>query len=91
MEVIDLEVDNFHNTLVLFVGRARMGLVWGITFTALFWFSEFIIASLILMGLGEKPYFIESFIIQIIIAILMMIPLTPGSSGIAECLLSSGD
>ena len=84
MEVIDLEVDNFHNTLLLFVGRARMGLVWGITFTALFWFSEFIIASLILMGLGEKPYFIESFIIQIIIAILMMIPLTPGSSGIAE-------
>ena len=41
-------------------------------------------ASLILMGLGQPPLFFESFVIQLILAILMMLPLTPGSSGIAE-------
>ncbi|NYT06199.1 MAG: flippase-like domain-containing protein [Methanomicrobiales archaeon] len=84
VDAIDREVDNFHGSLVTFVGRGKAGLVWGMLFTTLFWCCEFVIASLILMGLGEKPYLIESFIVQLIIAILMMIPLTPGGSGIAE-------
>ena len=41
-------------------------------------------ASLILVGLGQPPLILESFVIQLILAILMMMPLTPGSSGIAE-------
>lgn len=81
---VDREVDNFHGSLGRFVGRAKMGLCAGLFFTICFWVSEFIIASCILMGLGEPPHLIESFIVQIIIAIIMMIPLTPGSSGIAE-------
>jgi uncharacterized protein (TIRG00374 family) len=89
VELIDHEVDNFHESLTHFIGRAKMGLVWGFFFTILFWVSEFIIASLILMGLGTQPFFIESFIVQLVIAILMMIPLTPGGSGIAELGASS--
>lgn len=84
IEAIDHEVDNFHGSLQHFVGRARLGVVAGLVFTLLFWFFEFIIASFILMGLGQPPFFVESFVIQLIIAILMMIPLTPGGSGIAE-------
>jgi hypothetical protein len=53
-------------------------------FTLLYWVSEIVTASLILMGLGQPPLFFESFVIQLILAILMMLPLTPGSSGIAE-------
>jgi len=89
MENIDSEVDNFHNTLALFVGRAKGGLFWGAGFTVLFWTFEFLIASFLLMGLGQEPFFAESFVAQIIIAIVMMIPLTPGSSGIAELTASS--
>jgi uncharacterized protein (TIRG00374 family) len=81
---IDHEVDNFHSGLVTFVGGGKAGLLWGIIFTTAFWCCEFLIASLILIGLGEQPYLIESFIVQLIIAILMMIPLTPGGSGVAE-------
>jgi uncharacterized protein (TIRG00374 family) len=36
------------------------------------------------MGLGLSPYVLESFLFQLIIAVVMMLPLTPGSSGIAE-------
>ncbi|WP_421908856.1 lysylphosphatidylglycerol synthase transmembrane domain-containing protein [Methanolacinia petrolearia] len=81
---IDEEVDNFNSALKNYVNHSKRGLMWGALFTVLYWFSEFYIASLILMGLGEGPHIVESFVAQIIIAIIMMIPLTPGSSGIAE-------
>jgi uncharacterized protein (TIRG00374 family) len=83
-ETIDSEVDNFHGSLTHFIGHGKSGLIWGTVLTVIYWFSEFFIASLILMGLGEQPFLIQSFIIQIVIAIIMMIPLTPGSSGVAE-------
>ncbi len=82
---IDREVDNFHESLSHFMKQGKGGILgWPIVFTALFWFSEFFTASLILMGLGQPPHVVQSFVAQIIIAIIMMIPLTPGGSGIAE-------
>jgi uncharacterized protein (TIRG00374 family) len=50
----------------------------------LYWVSECVTASLILVGLGQPPLIFESFVINLILAILMMLPLTPGSSGVAE-------
>ncbi|MCK8519239.1 lysylphosphatidylglycerol synthase transmembrane domain-containing protein [Methanoculleus sp. 7T] len=86
---IDREADNFNRGLAQFVNHGKSGLVWGFIFTALFWFSEFVIASMLLLGLGQSPYFIESFVVQLVIAIIMMIPLTPGGSGIAELAATS--
>jgi glycosyltransferase 2 family protein len=80
----DKEIDNFQGATLRFVHTAKSGLVWGMLFTLLYWVSEIVTASLILMGLGQPPLFLESFVIQLILAILMMMPLTPGSSGIAE-------
>lgn len=80
----DREIDNFNEAVVKFVKSAKGGLLWGLLFSLLYWISEIIIASLILLGLGQPPLILESFVIQLILAILMMIPLTPGSSGIAE-------
>lgn len=80
----DKEIDNFHDAVIKFVHTAKGGLVWGMLFTLLYWVSEIVTASLILVGLGQPPLFLESFVIQLILAILMMLPLTPGSSGIAE-------
>jgi glycosyltransferase 2 family protein len=80
----DKEIDNFQDATLRFVHTAKGGLVWGMFFTLLYWTSEIITASLILVGLGQPPLILESFVIQLILAILMMMPLTPGSSGIAE-------
>lgn len=80
----DKEIDNFQGATLRFVHTAKGGLVWGMFFTLLYWISEIITASLILVGLGQPPLILESFVIQLILAILMMMPLTPGSSGIAE-------
>ena len=80
----DVEIDNFNTAVIKFVKSAKGGLLWGMLFTLLYWVSEIVTASLILLGLGQPPLILESFVIQLILAILMMIPLTPGSSGIAE-------
>ncbi|MDD4483046.1 MAG: flippase-like domain-containing protein [Methanoregula sp.] len=84
LERIEKEIANFHAAVIKFVRSAKSGLLWGFLFTLLYWVSEIVTASLILMGLGQPPLFFESFVIQLILAILMMLPLTPGSSGIAE-------
>jgi len=84
LERIEREIVNFHAAVLKFVRTAKGGLAWGMVFTLLYWVSEIVTASLILMGLGQPPLFFESFVIQLILAILMMLPLTPGSSGIAE-------
>jgi uncharacterized protein (TIRG00374 family) len=78
------EIDNFNDAVIKFVKSATRGLLWGMLFTLLYWVSEILTASLILVGLGQPPLVLESFVIQLILAILMMLPLTPGSSGIAE-------
>lgn len=80
----DKEIDNFNGAVKRFVRTAKAGLFWGMLFTLLYWVSECVTASLILLGLGQPPLLFESFVINLILAILMMMPLTPGSSGIAE-------
>ena len=81
---IDLEIGNFHCAVGKFTRTAKGGLVRGFLCTLLFWVSGTLTASLILVGLGQPPLILESFVIQLILAILMLLPLTPGGSGVAE-------
>lgn len=83
------ETDVLFAGLLYFTSEGRRGLVMGGICTAAFWSSEFVVASLILVALGQPPYVAESFLFQLIIAIVMMVPLTPGSSGIAEIATAS--
>jgi glycosyltransferase 2 family protein len=85
----DDEISNLFTSISRFAGNARTGLFSGAVMTLGFWVVEFLVASVILMGLGLAPSVVESFFFQIIIAIINMIPLTPGSSGITELGTSS--
>jgi uncharacterized protein (TIRG00374 family) len=42
------------------------------------------IPSMVLLGLGLPPFFIESYAAQILLLVIIMMPTTPGSSGVAE-------
>ena len=42
------------------------------------------IPSLVLMGLGFPPFFLESYCAQILLLVIIMMPTTPGSAGVAE-------
>lgn len=86
---VDREVDNFNESMRHFLKRGKTGFFLAMALTTLFWATEFFTASVILVGLAQPPFLLESFTAQIVIAIIMMIPLTPGSSGIAEVTATS--
>ncbi len=81
---INFEVDNFHKGIKLFKGKGKKSLLKAGFFTAISWSAGFMIPSMILMGLGLPPYFVESYAAQLLILVIIMMPTTPGSSGVAE-------
>jgi len=56
--------------------------------TALIWMSDFLVPSALLVGMGADPSFLLSITAQIILAIIGLLPLTPGGSGVAELSMS---
>ncbi|MCL7415349.1 MAG: flippase-like domain-containing protein [ANME-2 cluster archaeon] len=84
MEFIDKELWNFHNSLWTFVRTGKRGLVLGSVLTVLFWIMEFLIVPMILLGLNQPPHIMMAFAVQVFLTIVMVIPITPGASGIAE-------
>lgn len=77
-------IDQFYGTFRHFAGNARWGLALGFLFSLAFWSCEYAIASVIMVGLGYSPNILLSIVFQLIIAVILMIPLTPGSAGLAE-------
>lgn len=56
--------------------------------TMILWISEFLVPSALLVSLGQRPYFLYSITAQIILVIITLAPLTPGSSGVVEFSMS---
>ena len=77
-------IDQFYTTFRHFGNKARWGLVVGFIFSLLFWACEYLIASVIMVGLGFPPNMLLSVVFQLVIAVILMIPCTPGSAGVAE-------
>ncbi|MDY6964548.1 MAG: flippase-like domain-containing protein [Halobacteriota archaeon] len=86
---IRTEIDDFHASFWRFVREGKRSLSVGMVLTALFWLLDLVIASLILIGLGLNAKWIASLAAQVIMAVFITIPLTPGSSGIAELGIAS--
>lgn len=84
VEKIDLVIEDFHGSMAFFVTKGRKGLLFGSFYTVLFWVVEFAMIPVILMGLNQPPSVMISFAAQVLLMILLVIPITPGSSGVAE-------
>jgi uncharacterized protein (TIRG00374 family) len=84
VQFINNEVDNFHQCMVFFLTREKKAFLEASLLTVLYWSIGFMIPSMIMLGLGLKPFFIESYAAQAVLLVIIMMPLTPGSSGIAE-------
>ena len=81
---INYEVDNFHKSMYCFSGDNKKSLIFASILTVLFWSCGFLIPSMILLGLGLPPYFIESYAAQVLLLVIIMMPTTPGSAGVTE-------
>jgi glycosyltransferase 2 family protein len=81
---INCETDNFHSSIMIFLKGKKSTFFYAGVLTTFMWICSWLIPSFILMGLGLKPFFIESISIQIFLIIIVMMPTTPGGAGITE-------
>lgn len=88
ISVISREVDSFHGSMHFFIGEGKKAFLYVSLLTIAFWAVGFMIPSMLLMGLGLPPFFLESYAAQLLLLIIIMMPTTPGSSGIAEISVS---
>lgn len=80
---LEIELKNFREGSLRLLSDP-LYLVVLFTLTALMWSSTFLIPSIILLSFNQDPHFLISYTAQLIIVVISLIPLTPGSSGIAE-------
>jgi len=79
--------NKFYSALHIMANKGKRGIAWGFLFSVLYWANEFAIAFFILWGLGVEPtaeLFLLSIIMQLLVTVICMIPLTPGAVGVAE-------
>ncbi|WP_292390185.1 lysylphosphatidylglycerol synthase transmembrane domain-containing protein [Methanosarcina sp. UBA5] len=81
---IDREIDEFHASINIFLTEGRAGLYSGLIYTVIYWIVEFSSLPVILMGLNQAPSILISFAAQVLLMIVIVIPSTPGASGVAE-------
>ncbi len=81
---ISSEVDNFHQAMMFYFREGKWVFLVSFGLTVAYWLVSFSIASLLLMGLGYPPFVVQSFAAQMLLLILVMMPTTPGSSGVTE-------
>ena len=81
---LDREIDFFHESVRTFFKDGKTGLILGIAYTILFWSLDFMPLILILKGLSQMPPISTAVAAQIILAMILIVPATPGASGVAE-------
>ncbi|MCL4447543.1 MAG: flippase-like domain-containing protein [Thermoplasmatales archaeon] len=62
-------------------------LIIGVLVTSLLWISDFMVPTALLIGFGVMPNLLDIIFIQIILVLISLIPVTPGSAGIMEVLM----
>ena len=84
---IEYEVAEFKNSFVSGARGRKSDILLASCATILFWVGEFMLIPLILYGLNVPDAFSlipVAFAAQVIISIVMVVPITPGASGVAE-------
>jgi len=81
---IEREIWLFRDAGIQLVRETMRCLPVLVVMTALIWFSDFLVPSALLAGMAQDPSILLSVAAQNILAIVSLLPLTPGASGIAE-------
>lgn len=81
---ISNEVDNFHQSMIFYLTGGGRAFFIASVLTILMWSVGFLIPSMLLLALGLPPFWVESFAAQALLLIIIMLPTTPGSSGVTE-------
>jgi uncharacterized protein (TIRG00374 family) len=78
------EVRLFSDASIELTNNSYRRIVPVMLLTAAIWLPEFLVPSAVLLAFRQDPFVLYSITSQVIIVIISLLPLTPGSSGIAE-------
>lgn len=81
---LDLILDNFNKSIKILFSKNKLSLLIAFFSTILLWLMTFSIPSFLLLGLGQDPIWLTSMLLQVILHIIMLIPITPGGTGVSE-------
>jgi uncharacterized protein (TIRG00374 family) len=81
---VDSELEHFHESIEILLTEGRRGLAFGVLYTIAFWFVDFSMLYVVLLGLNQHPDPLIIYASQVIVMVLLVIPATPGASGVAE-------
>ncbi len=81
---IEKEFDAFSRSIRVIFKKKRGHFLLTFLLTSGIWILHLTTPSLILMGFGLEPMWLVSMTFQLIIALVTMIPVSPGGSGLAE-------
>ncbi len=84
INIIYEELDSFHEGLWMFIRQGKYKLLLAFILTILQWTLEFSIPYVLLRGLGAEVSFVPAWASYALVLLIVMIPLTPGGSGMAE-------
>jgi uncharacterized protein (TIRG00374 family) len=77
-------VERYHHMMKYFVARGKLTFIVGFILTAIIYFNKFIIAWVVLRGLGIAADFWEVIYSQIVLILIFYFAPSPGASGVAE-------
>ncbi|WNY28679.1 hypothetical protein MmiEs2_08820 [Methanimicrococcus stummii] len=78
------EIDLFQSSFRRFLSVGKVNLIVAVFYTIIYWAVHFSVLWLVLLGLNVHPNLPLMFATQIVLSIIMVIPATPGASGITE-------
>jgi len=77
-------VERYHHMMKYFVARGKLSFIVGFTLTAAIFFNKFMVAWVVLRGLGIAADFWEVIYSQIVLILIFYFAPSPGASGVAE-------
>jgi uncharacterized protein (TIRG00374 family) len=81
---IFIEVEDFRHSLRLYFSRKFMMLILAFLVTVISYIALFLIAPMMLYGLGVRAPILEAIYLQLILKFLLFFVPTPGASGVSE-------
>jgi uncharacterized protein (TIRG00374 family) len=84
MDKISQEMWHFRDAGIQLANKTEADMPIMIFLTDLTWIIDSLVPSAILIGLGTSPYYLFSITSQLILAIIALLPLTPGGVGVTE-------
>ncbi len=88
VDTVERELWLFREASIKLANESRRQIPIMVMVTIILWLCEFLVPSVLLVSLGQSPDFLYSITAQIILVIITLAPLTPGSSGVVEFSMS---